>query len=357
MIAGHATPEATAAYAKRIASAHPDHWRPALGLTLSSLGMGTYLGEADEATDAAYVDAALKALELGINVIDSAVNYRFQRSERSIGAALRKAIEGGRITREEVLLCTKGGFVSGDGAPPDANWLNETFIKPGIITAGEIVGGCHCMTPKYLRHEIEQSRRNLGVETIDVYYLHNPDTQMPEIGPDEYYPRLTEAFRTLEASAAEGRIRWYGTATWNAYRVPEGEPTYCSLKRTLTCAEEAGGKDHRFRVVQLPFNFGMMEAAMPHQALGGKQTSALEAAHELGLTIFTSVPLVQGQILGRIPPDVKARMPGLSTDAQRCLQFVRSTPGILAPLCGMKSVAHVEENAKIIGFAPLPPEA
>jgi aryl-alcohol dehydrogenase-like predicted oxidoreductase len=42
----------------------------------------------------------------------------------------------------------------------------------------------------------------------------------------------------------------------------------------------------------------------------------------------------------------------VKTDAQRCLQFVRSTPGITAPLCGMKDVAHVEENAAICAQAP-----
>ena len=169
MIPGHATSKVTAAYSKKFTSAHAGHWRSALGLTLSSLGMGTYLGEADEETDEAYAEATLKALDLGINVIDSAINYRFQRSERSIGAALKNAFADNRFIREEVLLCTKGGFIAGDGGPPDAAWMNETLIKPGIITPEDIVGGGHCMTPKFLRHEFEQSRQNLGVET-PVFY-------------------------------------------------------------------------------------------------------------------------------------------------------------------------------------------
>jgi aryl-alcohol dehydrogenase-like predicted oxidoreductase len=354
MIAGHATPEATAAYAKRHASLPPAHWRSALGLSLSSLGMGSYLGNADPLTDGKYAAATTRALEAGVNVLDSAINYRFQRSERNIGAGLKAAIEKGFAKREEVLLCTKGGFISGDWGPADKKWFEATFVKPGIITADDVVAGCHCMTPKYLKHEVDRSRENLGVSTIDVYYVHNPETQLPEIGPKEYYERLTAAFRTLEECAAEGKIRCYGTATWNAYRTAPGTPSAASLEQTLDCARKAGGDGHRFKVVQLPFNFGLPEARFAEsQVLGKDRLSALAAAEALGLTVFTSVPLMQGQLLGRLTPALRARFPGLETDAQRCLQFARSTPGIAAPLCGMKSPEHVEENAKVCAVPPL----
>lgn len=349
MIPGKATPQGTAAYAKTHA-AHPGHWRPALGLTLSSLGLGTYLGNLDGATDAKYTATAVRALELGINVIDSAINYRCQRSERSIGAGLQEAIEKGLVAREEVLLCTKGGFISGDGGPPSARWFQDTYLRPGLATPDDIVADCHCMAPGYLKHEVEQSRRNLGVETIDVYYVHNPETQMPEVGEGIFYERLTQAFRALEECASEGKIQWYGTATWDAYRSPGEDPSHVDLARVLACAEAAGGKSHRFRVIQLPFNLGMAEAfGEPTQA--GKP--ALAAAAEAGLAVFTSVPLLQTRLLGRIPKKLQDRFAGLTTDAQRCLQFARSTPGITAPLAGMKDVRHVEENAKVASVAPL----
>lgn len=357
MIPGRATPEGTTAYAKRHTAVHPAFWRESLGLTLSSLGIGTYLGNADARTDESYTQAALKALELGINVIDSAINYRFQRSERSIGVALKKAVEGGQLRREEVLICTKGGFLSGDGQMPTAHWLTETFVTPGVATFRDIVADCHCMTPKYLKHQVEQSRRNLGVETIDVYYVHNPETQIPIVGEDEFYRRLTEAFRALEECVAEKTIQFYGTATWDAYRVPEGDASYLSLNRVVECAMTAGGRAHHFKVIQLPFNSGMSEAYT-----NGTQTwketpvTALEAAQMVGLTVFTSVPLLQGRLLGRFSRDKAAKFSELTTDAQRCLQFVRSTPGISAPLCGMKTVGHVEENSAISKISPLSEE-
>src|SRR5437868_3436600 len=100
----HATAEATRRYAARFAaSAAAGHYREPIGCgtpdeaapLLSSLGIGTYLGEPDSPTDAAYTEAVVAAIEGGINVVDTAINYRLQRSERSIGAALRNLARAG----------------------------------------------------------------------------------------------------------------------------------------------------------------------------------------------------------------------------------------------------------------------
>lgn len=356
MIKGKATPEGTAAYASKQAAAHPKHWRPALGLTVSSVGMGSYLGNADPVTDGKYAAAALKALSSGINVLDSAINYRYQRSERNLGAGLKKAVEAGVVSRDQVLICTKGGFIAGDFGPPTRDWFQENFLKPGIATERDFVSGAHCMTPKYLRHEVEQSLKNFDVETIDVYYVHNPETQAAAVGETEFYVRLTAAFRELEACVAEGKIQVYGAATWHAYRVAPGTESAISLAKTLACAKEAGGETHHFRALQLPFNLGLTEAfGLATQEYGGKALPAIEAARDAGLAVFTSVPLMQGQLLGRFGSEFRQKFPGLKTDAQRCLQFIRSTPGVTAPLCGMKDVAHVEENTAVCATAPFEP--
>jgi aryl-alcohol dehydrogenase-like predicted oxidoreductase len=357
MIPGRATPSGTAEYAARVKGADPRHWRQTLNLLLSSVGVGTYLGNPDPVTDSKYTSAILRALELGINVIDTAINYRFQQSERAIGQALHKAIRGGSLRREHLLLCTKGGFISGDATPPSGTWFEQTFVGPGVVERTDVVADCHCMAPGYLRHELEQSLENLGVGTIDIYYVHNPETQLPEVGPDEYYRRLTDAFRALEEAAAEGKIQWYGTATWDAYRSIESSPSYASLERTVTCAVTAGGNHHRFKAIQLPFNLGMLEAyGLASQKRSGRDMAALEAASDMGLAVFTSVPLFQTRLLGRVPKELHASFPGLRTDAQRCLQFARSAPGVAAPLCGMKEPRHVEENAEVAAVPPLTPE-
>src|SRR5208337_1180242 len=144
-----ATKEGTTRYAERFSGrAANGHFRDAHRMVMSSLGMGTYLGQPDEKTDTGYAASAVAAVENGINVIDAAINYRFQRSERSIGAALKQLATKG-FSRDEVVLCTKGGYLTPDGSlPSDPNdYFFREYIQPGIFTAKDIAGGSHCMTP------------------------------------------------------------------------------------------------------------------------------------------------------------------------------------------------------------------
>ena len=345
LLEGRATPSATAAYAREAGTAR-GHFREALGVNVSSLGIGTYLGRDDDWTDAAYTVAVRRALQLGINVVDTAINYRNQRSERAVGRALR---EGG-ISRERVVVCTKGGFLPFDGARPrdPRSFVEETYLRPGLLRWDEVVDGVHCLSPRFLSDQIDRSRRNLGVATIDLYYLHNPETQLGEVPREEFLRRLRAAFAGLERACDEQRIAAYGTATWNGFRVAEDDPEYLSLDDVLACAREVAGARHRFRAVQLPFNLEMDEAAsLPNQ----RGRTLLQAAAEAGIAVLASAPVLQGR-LANLSPAERARLAGLDTDAQRALQFVRATPGITCALVGTRSVAHVEENAAVARTAP-----
>src|SRR6185312_1391792 len=179
-IPNHATPEGTLRYSARFPAAASNHFREHEQLWLSSIGIGTYLGNADERTDQAYTDAVVRAVELGANVIDTAANYRFQRSERAIGNALHELTGAKGFSREELIICTKGGYLPFDGAPPrDVRaYVEETFVKPGIASFDDFAGGSHCMTPAYLQHQLDQSLKNLTTERVDVYYIHNPESQL-----------------------------------------------------------------------------------------------------------------------------------------------------------------------------------
>jgi aryl-alcohol dehydrogenase-like predicted oxidoreductase len=68
---------------------------------------------------------------------------------------------------------------------------------------------------------------------------------------------------------------------------------------------------------------------------------------------MASASVYQGQLTRGLPPLVAEVLPGLATDAQRALQFVRSTPGIGTALVGMRAVAHVEENAAVAALPPV----
>jgi aryl-alcohol dehydrogenase-like predicted oxidoreductase len=359
MIAGRAGVEGTQRYAARLAGlVSSDHFRNMSGAgRIASLGLGTYLGPEDAETDALYQKAAVRAFELGVNVVDTAVNYRHQRSERVIGAALAEVIAGQVVARDEIVIATKGGFIALDAdVPQDPGvYFTETYVTPGIVEPDEVVAGAHCMAPRYLANQIDRSRANLGVDTIDLYYIHNPETQLDEIERGEFFHRIRAAFEALEEAVRAGKISSYGTATWNGYRQDPGTPGYLSLAEMVTTARDIGGLDHHFKVIQLPYNLAMPEAfTRANQVVDGEPVSTLEAARRLGVYVMASASVYQGQLTRNLPAMIAEYLPGWSTDAQRALQFVRSTPGIGTALVGMKSVAHVEENAEVARQAPVP---
>lgn len=360
-MAKFATPAGTHNYSQRftgeLAAAH---FRQAQGLWLSSIGLGTYLGQPDDRTDAAYQAAVKRAVTLGCNVIDTASNYRFQRSERSLGEVFASLFAEGTAAREELVVTTKGGFVSFDTVPPRSQhdfrqYIEETFIKTGVCAWDDFVQGQHCLTPKYLAHQLEQSLRNIRLDAVDVYYLHNPESQLAEVDRDDFYQRLHQAFGFLEEAVAAGKLALYGTATWNGYRVPADSAEYLSLERVVQTARAVAGGQHHFKVVQLPINLAMTEAfTHANQTLNGQKVTFLEAAAELGITVMTSGSILQSRLASGLPPIVDEAFPGLNTDAQRALQFVRSTPGVTTALVGMSQVEHVAEN---LALAKTPPAA
>jgi aryl-alcohol dehydrogenase-like predicted oxidoreductase len=354
---GRATAQGTLRYAARFQGrTAAGHFREIPGgLLFSSLGVGTYLGEPDEAADKGYADAVVAAVEGGINVVDSAINYRLQRSERSIGAALRELGAKG-FSRDEIVLCTKAGFLTPDGEmPDDANeYFSREYIERGVFRPEEIAAGCHCMTPRYLADQLDRSLRNLGVECVDVFYLHNPETQLSEISRDELKKRLREAFTFLESQVSACKIGAYGLATWNAFRDDSKAQGYFSLAEMEEIAREVGGSEHHFRFVQLPVNLAMPEALIrPNQVVQGKTMAVVQAARALGITLVSSAALLQGQLTRNLPPYIGDAL-GLKKNSEQALQFARSVPGVTTALVGMSRVDHVRANLALVGIEPAP---
>ena len=349
-----ATAEGTRRYAEKFrAQAADGHFRQAQGLTLSSLGIGTYLGQPNDTTDSGYTASIAAAVQGGINVIDSAINYRMQRSERSAGAALKVLANKG-FSRDEIVLCTKGGYLTPDGTmPEDPNrYFFEEYIQRGVFTAKEIASGSHCMTSRFLENQLGRSLKNLGVNTIDVYYLHNPETQLSEVPKEDFLKRIRSAFEFLEFAAADGRIQFYGVATWNGFRQDASAKDSLQLAELVALAKEIAGEKHHFRFVQLPYNLAMTEAlTLGNQKVAANSKTMMEAGGELGITLVASAALYQGQVAQNLPAFVAEAL-GLDNDAERALQFARSSPGITTALVGMSRVAHVEANSQLVAAAP-----
>ena len=362
MLAGFSTPAGTARYRDRFPQLkEAGHFRrsahvPGINeLWLSSVGIGTYLGDPTDEADRSYTDAIATAVRSGINVLDTAINYRHQRSERNLGAALKTLVESGEFSRDEVLVCSKAGYLPFDtDMPTDAvGYLRKEYLASGIADAGEIVGGSHCMTPGYLSNQLERSRRNTGLDTIDVFYLHNPETQLGFVPRDVFNDRLRKAFEYLEGAAKSKKIQWYGAATWNGFRSNPSDRAHLNLEQMVAIAREVAGDKHHFRFAQLPFNLGMLEAyAYGNQIRNGEAGSLLVQAKELGVAVVASGTLSQGNLVHGLPPELK-RVLGAETDAAAAIQFVRSATNLTTALVGMGDPEHVRENLRVAAIKPM----
>lgn len=344
---GTATTEGTANFASRFSGAK-EHafFRNTCGWHVSSLGLGSYLGDLSDEVDVGYYSAALDAVAGGVNVLDTAINYRHQRSELIIGSALRKLFREGTITRDQVVVCSKAGYLT-PGAIPN-----------GLLAPAEVVRGIHSMHPAFLTDQIHRSRENLGLETIDVHYLHNPETQLGDLNETIFLNRIRNSFEALEACRERGWIQFYGTATWDGYRRRDGAPPGLQLECLVDIARQVAGAAHGFRVIQLPFNLAMTEAyTVRNQGSTAERETVLQVACRLGITVVGSAPLLQSRLSRQLPENLSASFPEATTHAQRALQFARSAPGITTALVGMSNRDHVAENLGLTRFTPMSEDA
>ncbi len=352
MITGYATPEGTKKFADRQQVASQQNYKNIHNLTLSNVGVGTYLGNPDTETDKLVEEAIKKSVLGGINVIDTAINYRAQKAERSMRNAISQLINNNDISREEIFVSTKNGYVTNDGDIQEdlMQYVMREYGKTGIVNEGDISPGYHCMTLPYLNDQLERSLKNLGLECIDLMYLHNSVEGQTHLPRDQFLKNLKDVFDFYEKKRKDGKIRFYGMATWECFRTTPENPLFLELAEVMDLAIQAGGNEHGLRFIQLPFNLMLDQAYITkNHGVDGKTVSALEAAQKFNLGVFTSVPLMQGKLLTtNIIPEF-----GNSSVSVRLLQFVRSTPGITAPLIGHKSESHVKENMDIMKIPPL----
>lgn len=355
MISGSASPEGTQKFVKN-SGVNEGNFKKFQNLLLSNVGIGTYLGEPDAQTDQLVTNAVKRSILLGINVVDTAINYRSQKAERSVGKAISELIDDGKICRDEIFISSKNGYVTNDADVQLGFWeyVKEEYSQKGVIEEGDVTSGYHCMTVRYLSDQLDRSLKNLGIECIDLIYLHNAvEGQIKDVSKEKFLKNLKLVFELYEQKRKEGKIKFYGMATWECFRVPSGNPQYLSLEDTVNLAKQVGGENHGFRFIQLPYNMNYDQALLAkNQTLENKQVSILESAVRLGIGVFTSVPFMQGRLLTPgVMPEFNELKPSL-----RALQFIRSTPGVLSPLVGQKSEAHVLENLEIMKIPSLSDE-
>ena len=320
-----------------------------LDLKLSELGVGTYLGELDQRTSQGYREVIKTALQRGINVVDTAIVYRYMKSERDIGEVLRE------VPRDKVIVSTKGGYVPYDvdsGIDPK-DYFYENFVNTGIIKLEEMTPQGHYLSAKFIEWCLNKSLENMNTDYVDIYFLHNPEEQLNFFDRKTFNTKIRECFEYLEFEVKRGRVRYYGLATWGGFRVSPASRQYLNLAELSGIAEQVAGQEHHFRFIQLPYNLGMPEAyTLKNQEVDGQRLSTLEVCERLGVYTYISASIYQGRVIGRVPQELKQKL-RVEKDVHASLQFVLSTPGVGTALVGMSKLEHLEENLQILSIPRL----
>ena len=365
LLPGHATRAATEAYAKTLgAGLPPGHYSDFLNLhlKLSSLGLGTFPGAASDEVDERYAVIVQRALASGINVIDTAAHYRYGRSARAAGEGLRRAFAGG-VTREQVFVISKGGFLRFDeGMPDDLDAWFETHIARKGLGRRDDLTDVHLLSPGYIAQQIEDARAALGLETLDAFVVDQPEVHIPHIGKELLNRKLQSVFTVLEQAVKENKIRCYGISTFNGFRVETDHVLFQSLASLQALAQNAAQiaqqevqAKHGFKLVQLPFNPAMLEGFTRfNQATGqGNVGSTLQAAFQLRIYAMASHTLAKGRLAAAGEDLLRDALPQFANAAQRALQFNRSTPGLGTSLAGISTPAHLDDLLAVARAAPM----
>ncbi|MEJ7556300.1 MAG: aldo/keto reductase, partial [Aquificaceae bacterium] len=285
----------------------------------------------------------------GINVVDTAIVYRYMKSERDIGEVLRE------VPRDKVIVSTKGGYVPYDvdsGIDPK-DYFYENFVNTGIIKLEEMTPQGHYLSAKFIEWCLNKSLENMNTDYVDIYFLHNPEEQLNFFDRKTFNTKIRECFEYLEFEVKRGRVRYYGLATWGGFRVSPASRQYLNLAELLGIAEQVAGQEHHFRFIQLPYNLGMPEAyTLKNQEVDGQRLSTLEACERLGVYTYISASIYQGRVIGRVPQELKQKLK-VEKDVHASLQFVLSTPGVGTALVGMSKLEHLEENLQILSIPRL----
>ncbi len=285
-----ATPEATGAYASK----HPEILFNRLGATGLSVGPAGFGSYRVHITSDQQQQALREALSKGVNLIDSSANYGDGGAEEMIGAVMKTMIAEGKISREEIVLVTKAGYIQGQNLKVAAGRERAGNPFPEVVVLNNNLA--HCIHPDYLSDQLERSLRRLQMKSVDFFLLHNPEYYFYEAeqkhvpkeeARTEFYRRIEQAFTHLELLADEGKIAHYGVSANSLPLSPENSH-FVDIGRLWEIAE-ALRPDHHFRMVQFPMNLLEPQAALHTTQPGGK--TLLQFAMDKKLAVLINRPL------------------------------------------------------------------
>lgn len=312
-------------------------------IKLSSVGIGTYLGNEDVETDDAVVSAICSMVQYGCNVIDTAPNYRNERAEKSVGIALQRVIKGGYIKREELFVSSKVGIM-----PPCIAKSIMIGEPPFALKDVSIDSEGFCFDPIYIEWQVKRSLNHLLIDSLDCLYLHNIEVLRAQVGQKSFLDMIVLIVPVLECLVATGLIRSYGIASWNAFRVLPDDPEHIDLFQLFQHLDKVGVNYEHFKCIQLPIGvWGTEAVTVKSQGISSAEPDSILAyALKLGIAVFSNSSLLQGDLLKSNLSDIPG--PIFLSPAQRAINFTRSITGVRSIIVGIKSQHSINEALEVL---------
>lgn len=305
---------------------------------MTKLAIGTHLGDFSDEDSKKYIDAISYALTHGITTIDGAINYRGMCSEKDEGIAIRTLMEKGILKREDFCITSKAGLLFGDvreGLNP-GRYLAE-ILEPRGISLNDFNtydGLYQTLKPVFFDIALEKTLSNLGLETLDIHYIHIPEITRAALSEGEFYDRMEELFFWYENKVREGKIRYYGISLEFMVEEPEEGKWHFEIEQIQLRANKAANGMSHFKYVLFTYNLLCPYAAtVPTQEVKGKKLTLVDACKALGLSTVGSMPFAMGDGLKQYT-------------AKELLDFALS--GVDHVIVGSKNIAHIKEVKEIV---------
>ena len=320
-------------------------------LKYSNLGIGTYLGDINEKIDKKIYKVLISSIENGINLIDTAPNYRCERSEKIVGRLVKN------VKRDKLVICTKVGFLPYSDVIPtnEKLFFTNKFIKSKIINPKDIYGDWQSFHPNYIEWQINESLKRLNTDYIDIYYLHNPEEILSYVNKDVFYDIISKAFHFLDKMINDGKVRFIGISSWNGFL----DTNKIDLNQIMSIAKSSL-KTEKFKFLQVPYNLAMADHLTQKtqiNPLKNSKCSLMYLAAFYKIDVITNAPLAHGRLLDiEYPRELKEIVGGLKSNVELALKFSISNPTSNASLIGVTNQKHLDEIIEVMKGDLIPKE-